>query len=193
MIGKASNGIFYVKGNYNVYLIIDNEKSILIDSSNGEDYNLIIEGIEEILSNYDKQIKYMILTSHFEESSGGASYLISFFRIPFVISSSEEAVLIRKGKGNRKNYTPINVNFEVKNNIMKLEDLTLIKSNSPSLGSLLVIYKDFLFSGVNRVSGITGKANYICDIDECKKVEELWYLKKDASHAEDLQKSDIVK
>mgnify|MGYP001772537250 CR=1 FL=1 len=194
MIGKISQGVYYIKGDYNVYLIIDRSNGILINSSDGEDSNLIIEGIEEILSNYNVDtIKYLILTDHYEESSGGASYIASFFGTPFIISSSEEAIFIRKGTGKNKKYNPVSINLEIKNKITDIENLRIIKANSPSLGSLIVMYNNTIFSGANKVSGIIGKINYICNVYECKKVEELWYLKSYVNRVGDSQKQNTVK
>ena len=195
MIGKISNGIYYIRGDYNVYFIIDGSTGILINSSNGEDSNLIIQGIEEILSNYDYNIdvKYLILTDHYEETAGGASYIAYFFNIPYIVSSSEEAILIRKGAGKNRRYNPVNVNLEIKNKISDMENLKIIKANSPSIGSLLVLYKNIIFSGTNNLSGIINKINYICNDYECKKVEEPWYLKRFVAHVEGLQKQNIVK
>ena len=193
MIGKIIQGVYYIKGDYNVYLIINESNGILINSSDGNDSSLIIEGIEEILSNYNIDIKYLILTDHYEESSGGASYIISFFRIPFVVSSSEEAIFIRKGVGKNKKYNPVSINLEIKNKIAKIEKLRVIKANSPSFGSIIALYNNILFSGVNRVSGIINKINYICDAYECMKVEEPWYLKRYVNHVEDLQRQNTVK
>jgi len=193
MIGKISQGVYYIKGDYNVYLIMNESNGILVNSSDGEDSSLIIEGIEEILSSYNIDIKYLILTDHYEESSGGASYIISFFKIPFVISSSEEAIFIRKGVGKNMKYNPVSINFEIKNKIINIENLRIIKANSPSFGSVIVLYRDIIFSGVNRISGIINKINYICNVYECKKVEESWYLKRDANRVGDLQRQNIVK
>jgi len=195
MIGKISNGIYYIRGDYNVYFIIDEYTGILINSSDGEDSNLVVQGIEEILSNYDYNItiKYLILTDHYEETAGGANYISSFFNIPYIISSSEEAVLIRKGVGKNKRYDPVRVNLEVKNKISDIENLKIIKANSPSIGSLLILYKKIIFSGTNNLSGIINKINYICNDYECKKVEEPWYLKKFVAHVEDSQKQNTVR
>ena len=195
MIGKILNGIYYIRGDYNVYFIIDGHTGILINSSDGEDSNLIIQGLEEILSNYDYsiEIKYLILTDHYKETAGGASYIASFFNVRYIISSSEEAVFIRKGVGNNKNYNPVSVNLEIKNKIADIENLKVIKANSPSMGSLLVLYKGVVFSGTNKLSGIINKTNYICNDYECKKVEEPWYLKKFVVHVEGSQKQNTVK
>ena len=193
MIGKISQGVYYIKGDYNVYLIIDESNGILVNSSDGEDNSLIIEGIEEILSSYNIDIKYLILTDHHEESSGGASYVISFFKIPFVISSSEEATFIRKGIGKNRKYNPVSINLEIKNKITNIENLRIIKANSPSLGSLIVLYNNIIFSGVNRISSIIDKINYICNAYECKKVEEPWYLRRDVGHVGDSPRQNTVK
>jgi len=188
MIGKISQGVYYIKGYYNVYLIINESNGVLVNSSDGEDNSLIIEGIEEILSRYNIAIKYLILTDHHEESSGGASYIISFFKIPFVISSSEEATFIRKGVGKNRKYNPVSINLEIKNKTTDIENLRIIKANSPSLGSLIVLYRNIIFSGVNRITGIINKINYICNVYECKKVEESWYLKRDVNRVGDLER-----
>ncbi|BFH73319.1 hypothetical protein SJAV_12630 [Sulfurisphaera javensis] len=192
MIARISKDVYSIKGNYNVYVIVNKDTSILIDSSDGTDYTLIIEGIEEILTRYNTEIKYLILTSHYEEVAGGAYYLSTSLRIPYIIASSEDSISIRKGRGKRSNYNPVNINFEIKEGRGKINSLNFIKSRSPSLGSLLIIYSDIIFSGVNKVSGIMNKINYICDINDCKKVEEFWYLRKNATLVEDIRKQSIV-
>ncbi|QIW23119.1 MBL fold metallo-hydrolase [Sulfolobus sp. S-194] len=194
MIARILKDIYVIKGNFNSYLIItNNHHVILIDSSNGNDSSILIEGIEEILSKYDKGIDYLILTSHYEEVSGGANYILSFLKIPYIVASTEDAVFIRKGIGKEQSYTPAKVNFEIKDTMKKIEeDIYIIKSKTPTLGSLLVLYKNVIFSGVNKISGIMNRINYICNAYECNKVEELWFLKKNVIRAEDLQKQNTV-
>ncbi|BAB65254.1 hypothetical protein [Sulfurisphaera tokodaii] len=194
MIARILKDVYVIKGNFNSYLIItNNQHVILIDSSNGNDSSILIEGIEEILSKYDKGIDYLILTSHYEEVSGGANYISSFLQIPYIVASKEDAILIRKGIGKEKSYTPAKVNLEIKDTTKKIEeDIYIFKSKAPTLGSLLVLHKNIIFSGVNKISGIMNRINYICNAYECKKVEELWFSKKDVTHAEDLQKQNTV-
>lgn len=192
MIARISNNIYMIKGDYSIYLIIEDEEAYLIDSSSGNDSEFLLEGIEEITTQYNIKVNYLILTSHIEEVAGGAFYLSKILKIPYVIASEEDAKLIRKGKGKKNVYPPVSVNFEIKLNNFSVNNLKIIKTKTPSKGSISVLYSNILFSGADKVSGYLNKVNYICDIFECKKVEEFWFLRKSVNHVEDIQKQNTV-
>lgn len=192
MIARVLDKIFLIKGIYSIYLIVREGEGILIDSSNGEDTNILVEGIEEIITQYDVQVHYLILTSHHEDVAGGAGKISSILGVQYIVASNEDAVLIRKGEGKEKNYSPTRINLEIKDKISQLSELKIFKTKAPTKGSLAILYNGILFTGVNRVSGIMGKINYICNAYECKKVEEPWFLRKDAIYVEDLQKQNTA-
>ncbi|QGR18837.1 MBL fold metallo-hydrolase [Stygiolobus azoricus] len=179
MISKLVNNVYAIKGNFLVYLIDVGENFILIDSSDGSDSSIIIDGIYEILERNSKKLKWIILTSYKREVAGGASVLSRLFSA-LIISSREVAPLLRKGGDKNSNYEPLNVTVELSESNLKYineilgvdprHKITVIKSNTPVSGSIFIMLDPILFTGASRTSGIKNKISYICNAYNFEKV-----------------------
>ncbi|AWR97209.1 hypothetical protein DFR86_06300 [Acidianus sulfidivorans JP7] len=140
---------------------------IIIDSSNSE-YNQIIQDILEITGG--TKPKMLILTSCKKDSSGGASLISRFFGIP-VVAHYPDSIGIRHGECNSEKYSPATVSIEIRQKIYKIEDsIKIINSRSPTLGSIIIEWKNFLFIGSNQVSKLGNSIKYICNTIDCMKV-----------------------
>lgn len=139
---------------------------IIIDSSDGE-YNQIINNILEITRGV--RPKYLILTSCKRSSAGGAALISKFFEIP-IVAHYPDSVNIRYGTCENENYSSSRISIELREKIRIFEGLKIINSKTPTLGSVIIKWRNFLFTGNNKITALGNEIKYVCDILECKKV-----------------------
>ncbi|AHC52438.1 hypothetical protein SUSAZ_03155 [Sulfolobus acidocaldarius SUSAZ] len=180
MIIRLQNNVYAIKGVYYIYLlVIDNKNLLIIDSSNGEDIGIVLDGILEIKSKTNYNPSFLVLTSCKKEVAGGAAKISSFLNIP-ILASYIDASSIRKGVCLDEEYEPADVSIEIKDIkvlINGLNNLTFLRAKTPSKGSLIIKYNNALFSGATKISGIVEKIGYVCNAFEFSKVEEDWFLR----------------
>ncbi|ARM75849.1 MBL fold metallo-hydrolase [Acidianus manzaensis] len=150
------------------YIINTNENDYIIIDSSDNGYNQIIQDILEITNGIKP--KLLILTSCKKDSVGGASLISKFFNIP-VLAHYPDSVEIRHGQCGNEMYSPARVSIEIKQKIYELQDsIKIINTKSPTLGSIIVKWKDFIFVGNNKISSLGNHVKYICDTIDCIKV-----------------------
>ena len=171
MIGKILNNIYVIKGDFLVYVIEIGNELIIIDSSDGDDTSIILDGLFEIIEKSSQKPTLLIITSYKREVAGGASFLSQVFSIP-VATSRDIAPILRQGGSNGDKFQPVNVSFEISRNEIEImeEKLQIIKSNTPVKGSFFIKYNHIMFTGASRVSGLRNKISYICNAYNFEKV-----------------------
>lgn len=142
------------------------EDYVIIDSSDGE-YNQILQDILEITRGI--RPKFLLLTSCRKSSAGGANLISRFFGIP-IVAHYPDTIGVRHGKCENEEYSPSSVSIELKERFYEFEGLKIYNTKSPTLGSVIVRWKNFLFTGNTRLTVLGNEIKYICDISECKKV-----------------------
>jgi hypothetical protein len=153
-----------------VYLIQDQDGLILINSTSGSHPELLINLILELIYKLKNSIKYLILTDCNINNVGG-SYLIYEIFKPKVISHYPDSVKIRHGECFNKKFNPVPVSLEIREKIYILNDLIIINSKVPTEGSVIIKYKNILFTPTEKLSALRKKVKYVCNMKDCIKVE----------------------
>lgn len=160
-------GVYLPSVSPKFYVINTKSDEYLIIDSSDSDYNEIITDILEITKGIKP--RSLILTSCKKSSAGGASLISNFFNIP-IIAHYPDTIEIRHGKCKNEEYSPCKISLELKDKVYNLESVQLINSKSPTLGSIIIKWKDFLFTGSNTLTAFGNDIKYVCNIIECKKV-----------------------
>jgi len=174
MIARIGENLYSISipNSNKIYVILNNKRIYLINSTNGSSPDLLIHLIFEIKNKIDAEIEYLILTDCTIENAGGGWIIYEVFK-PKVVAHYPDSIFLRHGECKAK-YKPLPVTLEIRERMYKLsDDILLINCKTPTLGSIMVKYKEYLISGFVGLSPFALNVKYVCDAKECKKVDKI--------------------
>jgi hypothetical protein len=152
----------------NCYLVKNGTYYILIDSTSGEYINDVIRGILEIITDKNK-LKYIILTSCLKNSAGGACKIYRALGTKIIIHYPD-SISIRHGKCDNQVIDSCEIFMELRENINTMEDLYIINTKTPTLGSIVIRLNDILFLGNSKLSVKDKSIKMVCNNIDCWKI-----------------------
>ncbi len=169
MINRITSGLYAIKLSQNEieYLVLNNESCDILLIINPLETSLIANLSLELFFN-NKCNKLGILISYPTlKVVNAANVLRKLFSNALVIASSEHSTSLRSGHCYEGSCSPIDVSWEIKTKIFKISrDITAIKLNSPTPGSLGVLFNDALITYEIQSSPF-GTIHYICTSKSC--------------------------
>ncbi|WP_246263932.1 MBL fold metallo-hydrolase [Metallosphaera tengchongensis] len=159
LVGSREQG-----NNGNSYLVGFNEGFVIIDSGGISDPLNVARNVLEVVSR--KDLKYLILTSCIPDAAAGAKFLAETLGVKLLIHELD-ASWVRKGNCMGIEYPPVSPFMVLRGNIEKIGDLLILRTGTPTKGSIMTIKGDYLFSGSSRISILdTKRIKYVFGLYE---------------------------
>ncbi|MEM0373590.1 MAG: MBL fold metallo-hydrolase [Sulfolobaceae archaeon] len=175
MIARVGDNIYSISlpNLNNVYLLLlNNNRLCIVNSTDGSSADLLIQSLLEIKTRFNASIEYLILTDCRVENTGGGWIIYEIFK-PKVIAHYPDSISIRHGECKGRKYNPLPISIEIRDKVYILNnEIILINSKTPTAGSMIIKYKDYIISGFVEISPFELNVKYICNPKECRKVEK---------------------
>ncbi len=152
----------------NCYLVKIGTYYVLIDSTSGEYINDVMRSILEIIIDKNK-LKYIILTSCLKNSAGGACKIHRALGAR-IISHYPDSISIRHGNCNKQTIDNCEIFMELRKNIETIEDLHILNTKTPTLGSIIIRLNDIIFVGNSKLSVEDKNIKIVCSNIDCWKI-----------------------
>ncbi|BCU67269.1 hypothetical protein HS7_07060 [Sulfolobales archaeon HS-7] len=137
-------------GTYNSYLFNEGYW-FLVNGGLITSTNLMINNILEITKGHP--LRYIIITSCIRELAENVKELYMVFN-PDIIAGYPDSVRLRRGEcGN----SPVEIAIEVRNEI-RIGKIRIVRSKSPTSGSIIIESEGGIFSGLTKVSPLYQKS-----------------------------------
>lgn len=152
----------------NCYLVKIGTYYILIDSTSGEYISDVIRSILEIIVNKNK-LKYIILTSCLKNSAGGACEIHRALGTK-IISHYPDSISIRHGNCRNQTIDSCEIFMELRKKVETMENLYILNTKTPTLGSIIIILNNIMFIGNSKISVEDKNIKIICNNIDCWKI-----------------------
>lgn len=148
----------------NSYLLRTDSHTFLIDTGGTEEPINVLRNVLEV-TNGSSIIDYLILTSCLRDAAAGAYFLYQELGIKVVIHE-HDSIGLRHGICANTVYRPSNVYMVLRQNRASVDGLEVIRSASPTLGSVLLKFGEYLFVGASKLSPADPKIKYVLGLYE---------------------------
>jgi len=172
-VAKLGRNVYLVgsreQGNEsNAYLLQTDSATIIIDTGGIEDPVNVIRNVLEI-SRGESRVDYLILTSCLRDAAAGTSFISEVLGVKVVVHELD-SVGVRHGNCGNTKYKPSRISLVIRDNQMRIGDVEIIRSGSPTPGSILVKFGENLFVGASKLRPISPKIKYVLGLYDYVRV-----------------------
>ncbi|AEB94133.1 MAG: MBL fold metallo-hydrolase [Metallosphaera sp.] len=151
----------------NAYLVKTSKANFLIDTGGEPQPVSIMRNLLTLTDNKNELI-YLFLTSCISDASAGASFLSASMNVKIIIHE-DDASQLRKGYCMGLEYPPSSPYMVIRKGKMIFEGFEIFKASSPTKGSIVIKFDDFLFSGATELTPLDSNVKYVFGLYRIKR------------------------
>ncbi|MEM1620862.1 MAG: MBL fold metallo-hydrolase [Metallosphaera sp.] len=151
----------------NSYLIESEDTFYLVDTGGNEQPTELLRNVLEIAKEKTKSMN-VILTSCLRDAAAGAKFLVDMINARIIIHERDSTGL-RMGSCAKEEYPATSPFMVIREKKTRLGNLEIIRSSSPTQGSIILRNNDSLFVGASRLTPFDPKIKYIFGLYEYKR------------------------